>query len=103
MLNRLLVLMYMCLTNQAIQAHQKAREGEEAVEGGAEGKDVLLGGESTAQRGRELRQEGTAQTNAGPLEAEAKIEGRQAAHDQQPQVINFVATGYAVSFHENKV
>ena len=45
MLNRLLVLMYMCLTNQANQAHQKAGEGEQAVEGRAEGKDVLLDGE----------------------------------------------------------
>ena len=45
MLNRLLVLMYMCLTNQANQADQKAGEGEEAVEEGAEGKDVLLEGE----------------------------------------------------------
>ena len=42
MLNRLLVLMYMCLTNQA---NQEAGEGEEAVEEGAEGKDVLLEGE----------------------------------------------------------
>ena len=43
MLNRLLVLMYMCLTNQANQANQEAGEG--AVEEGAEGKDVLLEGE----------------------------------------------------------
>ena len=45
MLNRLLVFMYMCLTNQANQADQEAGEGEEAVEEGAEGKDVLLEGE----------------------------------------------------------